>query len=250
MQSSPQPPPPPPPPPIDAASQPSICALLLAEAQYWHALHQLHGWALPEARALADVNEAEVVRSADEAAREAAYVSALCALASSFECAACECLRLRATRLARREVEQRVDAHVVRAHAAEVRAVGTALAGRAQGSCASVTSALRVANQRVKNQISQLNELIGIVAEFEALPIPHDAELLLTIDHDGAERGRACSLRALLQLVYEQSATPNVHSVATALQRAFGPASGAPEAAAPAATVPAAARFPRRPTAE
>lgn len=241
MQHAAPPPQPPQPHQPHQPPPPPICGLLIAEANFWHSLSQLHASALHAAQQIAEAaTEPQLTHDAEDDARESAYIASLTSLASNFEQAAAECLKIRSVRLTRRELEARAESEIVRSHAAEVRAVGTALANRTTGSCSNVAALLRGAAQRQRNQVASLNQLIGVLASAKDLPLPASSELVLGIKSDGILSDKQHTIASVLQTVYEHGETINETSVSAALSSLYLERSPAPAASA------APARFTRR----
>ena len=152
---------------------------------------------------------------------------------------ATETLKLRSFRKARRSVEAKCLTALVRTHVAETLALGQALATNAGLNVSAVTSELRAAVIKQRNQVSQLRMLLDALASASSLPLPGGSTLVIGVGTD-VDTPVFQSVDKFMQDVFQHGREVNESSIADALSRMV---------VSESTPAPAAARcFSRRPT--
>lgn len=209
------------------ADVPPICNMLVREAEAWRAVLGLHTAAISAAQQIARCpdNSSSALIEYDQAklnseSREAAYCSALSALASQCDTLYSEVVKLRALRKARYSVEIECVKEITRAHSDEILALGQSLASEGSLNVASTTAELRSAIQGQRNQVSQLRMFLESIKEASALPLPKGGKLVVGVLSESGEHDLT-TLDDILKMVYEASRDVTDESLASVLSTLF-----------------------------
>ena len=239
-----------------AVSVPPIVEMLMREADAWRAVTALHAMNLSGVRQMVGsaTRDAEATLHSDDATdateqREAQYYQNITGLAAQCDALYNELVKLRSLRKARRQVEVAAHRELMRGHSDEVVALGAKLASEGALSVTAATADLRLASQKIRNQLAQCIALLQAIEESQTSTVPSNAAIVVGLRRAG-EEVELHEVGALLKRVYAHSASLTEEKLVEALLHP-APAPEEPrQAAAPAAAPSSSVRqFSRRATA-
>lgn len=199
-----------------------IVAMLVQEANAWHALLQLHGLSTAVARGLdhvatGDLRFDEALEAS--AQRDATYIASLTQLGAACDSMYSEIVKLRGLRRAKFQVDNTASNELMRAHANEILAIGESTARGNAVTISSVTAELRTASQKLKAQLSQSRALLQQVQEVRQLRLPANAVLVMGLQ-TGDEPPVVHPVEHILSMAYASTGQLTEDSLAAALSAA------------------------------
>ena len=218
---------------------PPIVEMLMREADAWRAVTALHAMAIGGVRQLtaSATAEGEASLHSDDASeateqREAQYYQSITGLAAQCDTLVNELVKLRSLRKARRQVEIAAHRELMRGHSDEVVALGAKLASEGSMQVTAATADLRLASQRVRNQLAQCRALLQAVQEAQTSTVPANASIVVGLRR-GGEEPELHEVGDVLRRVYAHSASLSEEKLVSALTNPQpAPPAGAPSSSA------------------
>ena len=199
-----------------------IVAMLVQEANAWHALLQLHGLTTNVARGLDHVATGDLTFDEQleaSAQRDATYIASLTQLGAACDSMFAEIVKLRSLRRAKFQVDHAASNELMRAHANEILAIGESTARGNAVTIASVTSELRTAGQKLKAQLSQSRALLQQIQETRELRLPANSQIVMGI-RQGDAPPTVHPVEEILSMAYSSNGQLTEDSLAAALSAA------------------------------
>ena len=202
---------------------PPIVEMLMREADAWRAVTALHAMSMGGARQVvagATLSQEASIHSDDATdateQREAQYYQSITGLAAQCDALVNELVKLRSLRKARKTVEIAIHRELMRVHSDEVVALGAKLASEGALSVTAATADLRLASQKIRNQLAQCRALLQAVQESESSTVPTNARIVVGLERSGSTVVLH-SVSDLLRNVYAHSAALSEEKLVAAL---------------------------------